>query len=47
MKRSKHVKPCEIKINKDRVHDYLQNKPMTEEQRKSWQRKPYQYGGNR
>lgn len=44
---TKGVSPSEIRVNKDRIHDYLQNKTMTEDQRKAWNRKPYQLGSNK
>ena len=44
---TKGISPSEIRVNKDRIHDYLQNKTMTEEQRKNWNRKPYQLGSNK
>lgn len=40
----KKTSASSVRIAKDRKHDYLQNLGLTAEQRKAWDRKPYEIG---
>ena len=47
MKHKKHTLSGEKKIAETKKLDYLQKTRMTDQQRKNWERKPYNYGGQR
>lgn len=46
----KHTKQMNAgckKVIRDYHHDYLERQKITEEQRKAWKRKPYDFGGDK
>ena len=47
MKHKKHTLSGEKKIAETKKLDYLQKTRMTDQQRKNWERKPYNYGCQR
>lgn len=46
-KHDKHTSADEKKIAETKKFDYLQKTRITDQQRKNWERKPYNYGGQR
>ena len=46
-KHDKHTSASEKKIAETKKFDSLQKVRMTDKQRKNWERKPYNYGGQR
>lgn len=47
MKHKKHTLSGEKRVAETKKLDYLQKTRMTDQQRKNWERKPYNYGGQR
>lgn len=47
MKHKKHTLSGEKRVAETKKLDYLQKTKMTDQQRKNWERKPYNYGGQR
>ena len=47
MKHKKHTLSGVKKVAEAKKLDYLQKTRMTDKQRKNWERKPYNYGGQR
>ena len=45
MKQQRHRTADEMKIAHDKTFDHIQKQGMTPEQRKAWDRKPYQLKG--
>ena len=46
-RKERKFRPDEVMAYKEKMRNYMLHDPMTAEQKKAWNRKPYSYGGTK